>query len=386
MKRRTRIHQSRGQVTHSTTPPIPEQEEVLGRQPMPAQNPSRQLTPSAILQLQRSHGNQYVQHLIDGSESSSIQRAVYDVRGRPVTDVWLFNRFKTSESESYKKAQALRISDQQILDICRFYTQGADRYYISDVFDHIEQIIKERAARGTGASSPGQSHGVTVHIKDISAVFPKGLNVNVNKGNSHSINTNRMSINANLLATGPLGEINRWSVGFIQTVASLERTVKYKQDISGQEAVWRTYMDGSRRDGPSGYGGPWYDPNSFTTLTNKESQRQRVEIQDQPGFNWAFPPNHTITNVSGRDEFKTWLIMRRDDGTVKYIRMWFWHVDYTASENASRLGISFDGFAPAPTGREAVLDGNVAKDDLQSEVRRLPKTTFTMTFDEMKRL
>lgn len=381
MRRRKRNPQEPQQEDHLTklSPAIQNTQMSPSQTSM---NPLQRLTPDTILQLQRSHGNQYVQRLIERQSSGEIQRVVSDGR-RATTARALLHRFKTREAEAYRQAQNMAISDQQIADVCRIYVDSADTtFYIAEVFKHIKQMIKIP----TGASRPVTSNGVTAHIRGIDAAFPKGLNVDVNNSDRHKINTNLMSLSADLLVNGPPDEAARWSVGFVQTVNSLERIVEYKHNRSGQEAVWRTYLDGPHRDGPSGYAGPWYDPSAMKRLDNKDAQRASPSMQDQPGFSWSFDPGHTVTRVSGRDSFNTWLIMRRDDGQVRFLRNWSWHVDYTASDNASRLGISFDGYAPSPTGREAVLDGPVGKDDFQQETRVLPKTTHTMSFDEMKRM
>jgi hypothetical protein len=146
-----------------------------------------------------------------------------------------------------------------------------------------------------------------------------------------------------------------------------------------------TTINGPHKDGPNGYRDVWFDPQCKTPLTFNYNKCD-IEIRDRPGMSWDASAQYKLEDVRGGEEFKTWLVLRKQDGSqTRFLRRWDWHNDWTiAPQNIPRFGITYDGIQLNATGDGAVLGGVSAKDAFQDELRN--QKNHVISFDDIRKM
>ena len=250
------------------------------------------------------------------------------------------------------------------------------------MFRALEHDLDTREARA--AFTPTDTlQGVQIHIQEESTVFPSGRAPAQVNGPNLKISSPQVTFALGIAALVPPTQLGEWELGIVQTVISADRQLRRR--INGAEIATRIWLPSSFNDRGPGVTPPWFDKTDVEELS-RPFQLVRMTLYDSPGMNWDQEPGEVVTRLSGRDEFRTWLLLRKKDGSTKqFLKMWSWHVDYTLNEQGPGAGVVFDGLAPHPTGGEAILDGPPATTAYRKEVRQLPRTEFVTSFEQMRR-
>jgi hypothetical protein len=340
-----------GVVPPGVAPLVPEAGRV-GRPRVPlrprasAARPDQE--PGDLLQLQRVVGNRAVAREIG---RRAVQRRVVNARSKPQTDADVLSHLKRYEPDVYGRLIGLGESDNTLLlAIQTFVADGSD-HPLYEMAKKLEEHIK--VTRFVADQSIPGPDGIDVKLWNLKKTFPGGLDKNIKPGGSCNVDTKIMEIEAELAIDGTPTALSNWEAGFVQTVVSLSRnlTIAHTNGVVQQQT---TTLPGPTRDGPSGYAGPWFDPGAFGGFAGARSPI-KVGMRDRPGVSWGLGADTTGANLSGRDTFKTWLVLRhKTDHRVIFLRTWTWAADYVN-------GIS-GGAESADSGSDAVLGGAVGKD------------------------
>jgi hypothetical protein len=148
-----------------------------------------------------------------------------------------------------------------------------------------------------------------------------------------------------------------WTIGFTQTVLASHKEAFFK---CADERVRKVDMQlpqaclDRRPDATE----PWYD-NFFSSVALQPGMNDVTALlDDKPGFTLGKEESEDYFIASGSDSFKTWLILRRDDGWVRYIYEWAWNVDYDSGK------ASLTDQKWLPSGDDAKLTGARASEAL----------------------
>jgi hypothetical protein len=305
-------------------------------------------------------------------------------QNKAMTVPWLVNRFKTSQPSAAATVVRLGLGDPFLIGFFTPYVTDAATHPLGVVFQALIDRVEKEATRAD-FQAEYICAGIEVQIISAAPVFQPGLDLkNLPAGNKSGIDTKWMSIDAKIAVRGDPAQVSLWEIGFTQTVMRLDRTMVFR-DSNGTDVHLRYWIPTATKDGPCGYDQAWFDPQCKKPLDAQGFQTVNVWIKDRPGTSWTLPAGHTLLRIDGGEAFRTWLILRKTDGSAThFLRMWEWHVDYTIEpQNIPRFGVRFDGlqlFAASSVG--AVLDGRNAKDIMRHEARKEHK--LVTTFDEMK--
>jgi len=304
--------------------------------------------------------------------------------GRAATVPWLVNRFKANNKEAAAAVVRLGLNDPFLINFFTPFVAAPIVHPMSGLFTDLTAQIEKKAAK-TDFQVEYLCGGLEVQIVSAAPVFQRGLELsNLPPGNRSGIDTKWMRVDAKVAVRGDPAQASLWEIGFTQTVMHLERKLVFRES-KDTEVLLRSWIPSAHKDGPRGYNELWFDPQCKQPLAAKRFQLVDVWIKDQPGMSWTLPVGHTLLNISGGEAFRTWLILRKTDGSaLHFLRMWEWHVDYTIDpQNVSRFGVCFDGIQLyATSGVGAVLDGANVKDIMRNEARK--DRQLVTTFDEMK--
>jgi hypothetical protein len=306
------------------------------------------------------------------------------IAGKPATVQWLRNRFKSQNAPAVANLVRIGLGDAFIDTFLRPFVADPNPHTTGVIFPALLAQIEKKTAK-TDFQVEYLCDGIEVQIVSAAPVFQRGLELrNLPTGNKSGIDPKWIRVDAKVAVRGDPAQTSLWEIGFTQTVMRLERKLAFRES-KDTEVHLRSWIPSPHKDGPNGYNEVWFDPQCKQPLAAKRFQLVDVWIKDQPGMSWTLPAGHTLLNISGGEAFRTWLILRKTDGSaLHFLRMWEWHVDYTIEpQNIARFGVCFDGIQLyAASGVGAVLDGSNVKDIIRTEWRK--DRQLVTTFDEMK--
>jgi hypothetical protein len=146
-------------------------------------------------------------------------------------------------------------------------------------------------------------------------------------------------------------QVGQWTLGLVQNVLSAHREVQFVRPNHAVRTV--TMSIGAQTSDRRGDAGPWYDTFRSSQLLDLDYQEARVSLDDAPGFGLGKDADEEVLTMSGKDEFRTWLALRRTDGRMSWLFSWSWQIDYTREGGR----VSLTGTEWYPDGSDAVLDG-----------------------------
>lgn len=185
---------------------------------------------------------------------------------------------------------------------------------------------------------------------------------------------------ATVEGTGEQGDLDKWSVGFVQTVLSDRRQALYPGRRG--RAVFEQWLDGPTKDGS---GDPWYKSVNAKPFTDPDHQEIVVDSGgDVPRFSLPLVlPAHKATDyeelratgAEGRTNFGLWLAVKRGD-VVRPLREVRWAVGYGSKIDAKQGTAQGDGDAGAKSGSpgdapaqpEWLLKGTPANDSWKRRI------------------
>jgi hypothetical protein len=154
-----------------------------------------------------------------------------------------------------------------------------------------------------------------------------------------------------------------WTLGMVQTVLSSNRVLRFVRPDESVRTVTVT-LPGPHNDRREDGEVPWYDKVQSRFVLDAEYQVADVLLDDQPGFRVSKHVLEHLEDMSGTDEFRAWLILRRNtDGWICWLFAWDWQIDYQATGGT----VSLTGTTWYPDGSDAVLDGPRASQSVQSD-------------------
>jgi hypothetical protein len=211
--------------------------------------------------------------------------------------------------------------------------------------------------------------GVQVQILSTGDNFPKQTTLDEQDLRVDLHPSDNLIMKAKLAVKVPKDQLGQWTIGITQTLISANRRLTLVS-AKGIRVVTVT-APGRRNDRRSLSTPPWYDTQNGKWDLVNEFEVNDVLLDDRPGYDFDKARAETVLSRSGRDVFKTFLILRHNSGNpVRFLFEWRWMVEYRPGREA-RLT------AP-PTaqtaGQSAVLDGPRAVDPGQviTETRSLP--------------
>jgi hypothetical protein len=298
-------------------------------------------------------------------------------RGGVATVPWLVQEVIKKRPIVVQLLQRAHLTNAHLTGFFGPYVASVKTFYQAPLFDAVVEHLT--------FPMPDYLHnGIRVRILSVTADFPPGLDVSLVQPGPCSINTKWMSIVVKVVVCCPAPEVGEWDIGFIQTVTRLDRKYIWTK-TNGDQMILTSRINGAHKDGPNGYADAWFDPGCKTTLSSNFNQFD-VEIRDRPGTSWTADGVYTLTDLRGGEAFKTWLALRKKDGTqTRCLRRWEWHDDWTIDPHSvPRYGIQYDGIQTNATGEDAVLNGVSAKDAFQDEVRDVKN--HIISFDDIRKM
>jgi hypothetical protein len=374
--------------THSNT----------AHRPNPVQNPTRAvpaispqlpLTAERVLSLQQTHGNRFVQQMVNSRRKSasreissttdeSVQRAIFiqGVGGRMKevkNPAVILGKIKNAAPDVYKFLTDIGMADQDISTEIQAFIDSSSDYTLAQVNSGLQRIAENRVATDPLNQRQTTVGAVELTITSLGTNVVPGLEI-VENGATITSRAKGANFRANVLVKGPEAEVGTWQVGFVQTILSAHRDIYY-QTSDGLTRVTSIDVPNPMRDSSRGYAGPWLNNMTYTGLDAKEIASATVSMEDQPSVTWTAKTGEVLQQIIGRDTFKAWLIMRKSDGSdVRFLHLWEWHADYGHSQDmAGVLGTRFDGESPDTTGAGAVLGGAPALDSYTVQDRLVPR-------------
>lgn len=139
-----------------------------------------------------------------------------------------------------------------------------------------------------------------------------------------------------------------WTLGVVQNVLQAHRAVTFvKSDRSLRTATMTLGAPANDRrdDGVT----PWYDRLMSSHPLGVPFESADVVLDDKPGFWVEKHDGEQLHDVSGTDEFRTWLVLRRDaDGWLSGLYSWDWKIEY--SDTGGTLSLTGEGWYPDVSG------------------------------------
>jgi hypothetical protein len=155
-----------------------------------------------------------------------------------------------------------------------------------------------------------------------------------------------------------------WTLGMVQTVLSSNRVMRFVRPDESVRTVTLT-LPGSHNDRREDDEVPWYDKVQSRFVLDAGYQVADVLLDDRPGFRVSKHVQEHLEDMSGTDQFRTWLILRHNtDGWISWLTAWDWQIDYQATGGT----VSLTGTTWYPDGSGAVLDGPRASQSMESDV------------------
>ena len=293
----------------------------------------------------------------------------------PATVNWLINRFMTTRAAGVVALANAHLPAQFLTDYFTPLVNDHVPRLVGSVLDLLEELIRFYPDYQVG---PFQ-----IKIANLNPSFPAGLDIVHPPIGTVHVDTKWMSITAELLIQAPSSvQARKWQIGFVQTVLSLDRTVVTSRKSDLAVIKRRSWIPGPRKDGPKGYAGIWFDEKPALSvvkrLTEDAFQKVTIQINDRPGMDIDPTHREDVEEIRGGDSFKTWIVLRKIDGTqIEFLRMWEWKVDYTIDwATAPYFGIKLIREQNPADGRDAVLDGLTAKDSIQTVIEEVDQRLF----------
>jgi hypothetical protein len=288
-------------------------------------------------------------------ETGVVRRVVQGARG-PMSHAAV--RAKVDAEDGKSLTAAATAAEIDVDALVADYVEAADTYYLAHLYDELRRRIK---ANSFTENADSNIDGVRLQYKDCGADGVDqsfAVAVSTEKVDVHA---GKMLFHADFAVQLDEAERGEWTLGLVQTVLSAHREV---QLVARNHAVQTVTMSidsptNDRRDGS----GPWYDDFQSSQLLDRDFQDVRVSLDDGPGFSIGKDAQVDLLAMSGRDEYRTWLVLRRGDGWLLWLFSWDWRIDY--SQDGGQVKLTAMGWFPDGSG--AVLDGDRAVEAVRTE-------------------
>jgi|GEM_PF-5413533 len=320
------------------------------------------VTPERVLALQRTYGNRFVQRLV-ADAPPAVQRTITTLRRKTAKN--MLSTFKMSKSTYYEEAIKYGLKDQDIIDKFQALIEREDVY----TYTEAEQIVAAQILDDINPVSKTNREkildGLKVTIANHSEKVDIGQVIEAN-GNTYKVHSKWLRIDTNLLISGTDTEVEKWDIGFIQTVTGSERSIYYI-DKEGNKRLQMLTLPDAKRDGGSDILIPWFQDKAMRSFGKKGLLQAEVSFEDRPGFGIDLLENEMLDRLCWRDAFKLVLAMRRKDGTaIHYLHTWIWHADYDNSKDEGELGIVVSTNVDGGDGSDLVFDGPRARNSFDT--------------------
>jgi hypothetical protein len=319
-----------------------------------------QFDPNSLVGLQLLiHELTHVLQQNAGLGSGTVQRWIrVGARGsKEYSQADLLEKFKVDRAQSYSDARKHGLmDDDQIGAFLSPYVTSDQQFFIAQAFDPLEIEIERRRIASTFAPTVDE-RGIKIQILSTEDNFPKAVTLDEQATKVDLHPAANLVMKARLAVKVPKDQLGQWTIGITQTLISANRRLTLVNP-KGIRVVTLT-VPGRRNDRRDAGTPPWYDVQRGSWSLVNEFEVNDVLLDDKPGYTFDKARAEAVLNRSGRDVFKTSLILRHNSGNpVRFLFEWRWMVEYRPGREA-RLT------AP-PTaqtdGQSLVLDGPRAVD------------------------
>lgn len=307
--------------------------------------------------LSRMVGNQHVLQLLRERSVSppSIQRVVTNFRNKALNAAEIYKKFQDSYSDDFQdlvkhgldnRADLERWIDDNLVQVQAVMALHEALTRLRGEAQRRVQARVEQQLQQERALNSLMVDDLTFKYVAKAPSVESGRKVTTNP---YGVNTGLIEFFASVEASGPANKLNEWSVGYVQTVLSMERHAIYTPtSAKGQVETDTWKVDTPYIDGPNPHvSAPWYD--TYSGHNDLQAGAPfTVRLKDQPGFSFNVTGAASV-DFSGQDHFHTWLVARKKDGSdYRIIAGWKWTADWAqgivnVTANNDATGILFGG-------------------------------------------
>ncbi len=278
-------------------------------------------------------------------ETGVVRRVIPGLRGAMMKRDAVLARLVTNEPALKAEAEAADIDVGALVDA---YVEHDAVYYLADLYQELRRQVESRSfVMDIDLGLPG----VRLQYKDDGASGVDQDFTAVSSTDRLDVHPTEIRFWGAVAAQLDQDQVNQWTLGLVQNVLTAHREVQLVKPSHAVRTVTMavsTPTSDRRADE-----GPWYDTFQSSHLLDRDYQEARVSLDDAPGFWLGKDADEELHALSGWDEFRTWLALRRADGTMAWLFSWDWRIDYEGQ--GGRVSLTGTQWYPPDSG--AVLDG-----------------------------